>query len=126
MGLLIKIAWRNIWRSRTRSLVVLGAISLGIWALIFLLSFSRGMVYNLIDNSIRREIGHLQLEHPDFHKQREFRFYIEDADSLGALFFRDLAWSPYPNGWCRSGWCLLPRARAGCESGGWIPSGNPG
>ncbi len=89
MGLLIKIAWRNIWRSRTRSLVVLGAISLGIWALIFLLSFSRGMVYNLIDNSIRREIGHLQLEHPDFHKQREFRFYIEDADSLGALFFRD-------------------------------------
>ena len=89
MGLLIKIAWRNIWRSRTRSLVVLGAISLGIWALIFLLSFSRGMVYNLIDNSIRREIGHLQLEHPDFQKQRDFRFYLEDADSLGTLMFRD-------------------------------------
>ncbi|MCF8238646.1 MAG: FtsX-like permease family protein [Saprospiraceae bacterium] len=89
MGVLIKIAWRNIWRSRTRSLVVLGAISLGIWALIFLLSFSRGMVYNLIDNSIRREIGHLQLEHPEFNKQHDFRFHLENADSLGALFFQD-------------------------------------
>ena len=91
MRTLIKIAWRNIWRSPTRSLVVLGAISLGIWALIFLLSFSRGMIYNLIDNSIRREIGHLQLEHPDFHKQKEFQHYLPQADSLANILARDPA-----------------------------------
>jgi putative ABC transport system permease protein len=89
MGMLIRIAWRNIWRSRTRSFVVLGAISLGIWALIFLLSFSRGMVYNLIDNSIRREIGHLQLEHPEFRKQREFGYHLTQSGEKARVLLED-------------------------------------
>lgn len=89
MGLLIRIAWRNIWRSRTRSFVVLGAISLGIWALIFLLSFSRGMIYNLIENSIRRELGHLQLEHPDFRKQREFGYHLTGSGEKARLLRED-------------------------------------
>ncbi len=87
--MIIKIAWRNIWRSKTRSFVVLGAISLGIWALIFLLSFSRGMIYNLIDNSIRREIGHVQLEHPEFRKQREFKYYLENSTDKASLLTSD-------------------------------------
>lgn len=91
MGMLVTIAWRNIWRSRTRSLVVLGAIALGIWALIFLLSFARGMVFNLVENTVSREIGHLQLEHPDFSRQRDLRFRVTNADSLSAILEADPA-----------------------------------
>ena len=50
--MLLTIAWRNIWRSRTRSLVVIGAIVMGIWALVFMISFTVGMVKSYVDNAI--------------------------------------------------------------------------
>ncbi len=80
--MLLKIAWRNIWRSRTRSLVVIGAIVIGVWAEIFLMSFSLGMVKSYINNAIHGEISHIQLHHPEFQKEKEVEFYIEDAGAL--------------------------------------------
>lgn len=80
--MLFKIAWRNIWRSRTRSLVVIGAIIVGVWAEIFLMSFSEGMVKSYINNSIEGEISHIQLHHPDFLKDREIEYIIQDAGAL--------------------------------------------
>lgn len=80
--MLLKIAWRNIWRSRTRSLVVIGAIVIGVWAEIFLMSFSLGMVKSYINNAIHDEISHIQLHHPEFQKEKEIEYYIEDAGAL--------------------------------------------
>jgi len=80
--MILKIAWRNIWRSRTRSLVVIGAIIVGVWAEIFLMSFSEGMVKSYIDNSIRSEISHIQIHHPEFPKDREAIYIIENASAL--------------------------------------------
>ena len=80
--MLIKIAWRNIWRSRTRSLVVIGAIAIGVWAVIFLISFSSGMVTSYINNAIENEISHIQIHHPDFKEDEEVKFIIKDSDKL--------------------------------------------
>ena len=80
--MILKIAWRNIWRSRTRSLVVIGAIIVGIWAEIFLMSFSEGMVKSYIDNAIQSETSHIQLHQPDFLKDKEVKYVINDASSL--------------------------------------------
>ena len=80
--MLLKIAWRNIWRSRTRSLVVIGAIVVGIWAEIFLMSFSEGMIKSYINNTIEGEISHIQLHNPDFPKDREVVYTIENAAAL--------------------------------------------
>lgn len=91
MVMLIRIAWRNIWRHKTRSFVVMGAISLGIWSLIFLLSFSRGLIYNLIDNSIRREIGHVQVEHESYRQKREIGYLVEESARKVALLAADPA-----------------------------------
>ena len=80
--MLFKIAWRNIWRSRTRSLVVIGAIVVGVWAEIFMMSFSEGMIKSYINNAIEGEISHIQLHHSDFLKDREIEYIIEDASAL--------------------------------------------
>jgi ABC-type lipoprotein release transport system permease subunit len=80
--MLFKIAWRNIWRSRTRSLVVIGAIIIGIWAEIFLMSFSQGMMKSYINNAIQTEISHIQLHHPKFPAEKEVIYYFEDAAEL--------------------------------------------
>lgn len=74
--MILKIAWKNIWRSRTRSWVVIGAIILGIWSLIFMLSFSEGMINSYVSNAIQNEVSHIQLHPPEFLEDREVQYYF--------------------------------------------------
>ncbi|MCB0642173.1 MAG: ABC transporter permease [Phaeodactylibacter sp.] len=84
--MLFKIAWRNIWRSRTRSLVVIGAITVGVWSIIFLLSFSNGMVTSYVNNALENEISHIQVHNPKFIQDREVQYTIpQSAELLQAL-----------------------------------------
>ncbi len=80
--MLLKIAWRNIWRSRTRSLVVIGSIVIGVWAVIALISFSSGMVTTFINNSIKNELSHIQIHNEGFLKERGVKFSIDDNANL--------------------------------------------
>ena len=76
------LAWRNIWRSRTRSFVVMGAVAIGIWALLFLLSFSEGMINSYIESSIENQTSHLQIHNKEFQKDKEVKYFIEDSENL--------------------------------------------
>lgn len=75
--MLFTISWRNIWRSRTRSMVVMGAIILGVWALIFMISFSTGMIKSYVNNAIQNEISHIQIHNPDFMEDKESKYFME-------------------------------------------------
>lgn len=77
--MLLNIAWRNIWRSKLRSFVVIGAVIVGIWALIFLMSFVEGMVNSYIYNAIQYETSHIQLHHPQYKDDRDIQYDIQDA-----------------------------------------------
>ncbi len=80
--MLFKISWRNIWRSRTRSAVVISSIAVGVWALSFVLSFSNGLIYTFIQNAIRDQYSHIQIHHPKFPEDKNNKHYIENADSI--------------------------------------------
>ncbi len=80
--MLPKIAWRNIWRSRTRSLVVIGSVIIGIWALIFLLGFFRGQVDNYVSNIIENETSHIQVHDSLFKTDFEVRLFIPEATRI--------------------------------------------
>ena len=80
------LAWRNVWRSRTRSLVVMGAVAVGIWALLFLLSFSQGMMESYIESAIENQTSHLQVHNKDFLKDNEVKYFIENGDSVLKAF----------------------------------------
>ncbi|MCB0688353.1 MAG: ABC transporter permease [Saprospiraceae bacterium] len=77
-----KIAWRNIWRSRTRSLVVIGSVVIGIWALIFLLGFFRGQVDNYVSNIIENETSHIQIHDSLFKTDFEVRLFMPEATAM--------------------------------------------
>ncbi len=76
------LAWRNVWRSRTRSLVVMGAVAIGIWALLFLLSFSQGMIQSYIKTSIETQTSHIQIHNKDFQRDKEVKFVIDNSAEL--------------------------------------------
>jgi putative ABC transport system permease protein len=78
--MLFQIAWRNIWRNKSRSLVVISSIIIGVWAGIFILSFAWGMYKNNINESVYRQLSHIQIHHPTFGEENDSKFTITNTD----------------------------------------------
>lgn len=66
MKVLIKLGWRNLWRNYRRTLIILAAISLGVWAMIFMTALMRGMVEQMVKTGTGTFLGHVQIHHTDY------------------------------------------------------------
>ena len=66
LPVLSRLAWRYLWRNHRRTIVMLGAISIGAWAMIFMTALTRGMVDQMISDGISVLPGHVQLHNPDY------------------------------------------------------------
>ncbi len=64
--LLIILAWRNLWRNIRRTLVILFAIILGVWAMVVMAAFMRGMSIQILNDSINNLTGHIQIHAPGY------------------------------------------------------------
>jgi ABC-type lipoprotein release transport system permease subunit len=63
-----QIAWRNIWRYPRRTSVILIAVVIGVWSMIFLGALMRGIIVGMIHNGINTLTGHIlihQSRYPD-------------------------------------------------------------
>ncbi len=66
MKIVLRLAWRNLWRNHRRTLIMLAAIVVGTWAMIFMTALMRGMVDEMVKDGISVLPGHVQVHHPDF------------------------------------------------------------
>jgi len=80
--MIISIAWRNIWRNRLRSLVVISAVVLGLTGCIFSVAWMNGMMQQMITSSIESQISNIQVHHPGYEANDELRYFIANADSV--------------------------------------------
>jgi putative ABC transport system permease protein len=80
--MLLKIASRNIWRSKKRSLIIITAVSIGLWAGIFLMGFYNGMIEQRINTAVTSELSHIQLHHPEFRKEYDIRYYLPKGSEM--------------------------------------------
>lgn len=76
------IAWRNIWRNRTRSLVIIASVTLGLWAGIFIMALSFGMTEERKEKLINEQLSHIQIHEPGFTDTQELGQYIPDGPDL--------------------------------------------
>jgi len=65
-SLLTRLAWRSVWRQRRRSLILLAAITLGVWAMIAMAALFRGWLEGQVDNEIDNLTGHVQIHAPGY------------------------------------------------------------
>ena len=93
LPILWTLAWRNLWRNHRRTLIMLGAIGLGSWAMIFMTALSRGMVNAMVEDGIRALPGHVQAHHPDFRDDPSVAnlIGISDAELTESLTASGLA-----------------------------------
>lgn len=65
-GFMARLAWRNIWRQKRRTLITAAAIASAMLLCLFMRSMQEGSYSNNLDNATRFYSGHLQLQHPEF------------------------------------------------------------
>ena len=66
LQILAILAWRNLWRNHRRTIIMISAITLGVWAMIFMTALMRGMVNEMLRDGIQVLPGHVQIHHPGF------------------------------------------------------------
>ena len=76
------LAWRNLWRNHRRTIVMVSAITIGVWAMIFMTALMRGMVNDMVRDGIRALPGHVQVHHPDFRDDPSILNLIPTSDSV--------------------------------------------
>ncbi|MFT5724366.1 MAG: putative ABC transport system permease protein [Bacteroidia bacterium] len=82
--LLVKIAWKNIWRNKVRSFVVITAISLGLWSGVFGSAFVQGMMKSKVEDVIQTEMSHIQIHMPKFRDEYDGSLYIANGAKIAA------------------------------------------
>jgi len=95
VGAMTRLAWRNLWRNHRRTLIMLLAITLGVWAMIFMTALMRGMVDEMVKDGINALPGFVQVHHPDFRDDPSIENSIPTADSA---FIRAMD-NPQVKGW---------------------------
>lgn len=82
MKTLIKISWRNVWRNPKRSLVMILAITIGLWGGIFAASLSFGLIAQRFELTIVQHISHIQIHHPDFLKDQNIKYTLPEWEKI--------------------------------------------
>jgi putative ABC transport system permease protein len=80
--MILRMAWRNIWRNKARSIVIMLSVAIGLLAGTGVLALYAGMMKSRIRTVIDTEVGHLQIHHPKFKKDNHPAFILYDANAL--------------------------------------------
>lgn len=89
--LLTVLAWRNLWRHPRRTIIMLTAIALGVWMMLFTAAFMQGMMEQQVQDTISNLTGHVQIHHPGYRDdpaiensmkiaQGDIHSVLQDAD----------------------------------------------
>lgn len=62
----LSLSWRNVWRNKTRSLIIVTSVAIGLFAGVFVLGLYDGMLRARVQIVIENEVGHLQIHQPRF------------------------------------------------------------
>ena len=94
----LQLAWRNIWRNKRRTAIILTAVVIGVWSMILLGSLMRGMAVGMIKNGISTLTGHIQIHHKGYRNDPAIENRISDPrvveDVLRKVLPQDALWSP--------------------------------
>ena len=68
MKTIIKIAWRNLWRNKLRTSVIIVSIILGLWGSMFFMALINGMNDNRISSAIDYYLAHIQIHRQGYQE----------------------------------------------------------
>lgn len=80
--MLVSLCWKNVWRSKVRSLVVIIAVTLGLFGGIFGTSVMNGVAKQKVESVINTEISHIQIHDPKYLENNDSEFIIQNPEQI--------------------------------------------
>jgi ABC-type lipoprotein release transport system permease subunit len=84
MNIVVRLAWRNLWRHQRRTWLTVGAMVFSNTLLVFMISMQFGMYDLMIDNTLKVFTGHMQVQAPGYKDDQKMRQTVADVTPLAA------------------------------------------
>lgn len=79
---LFKLSWRSIWRHKRRTVITAFSIALGLTLAIFFTALNEGVYYQMTNDAVRMQAGHITLEHPHYRDAPAVDLFVENVTAL--------------------------------------------
>lgn len=79
---LIKISWRNVWRNKLRSLVVIISMVFGLLGGIIIIAMSFGLNEERMNNAVDTYLSHIQIHNKLFSEDYNIKYTIDNLDLI--------------------------------------------
>ena len=82
MNIVLRLAWRNLWRQPRRTWLTIGAMVFSNALLVFMISLQFGMYELMIGNTLQAFTGHIQVQAPGYKDDLKMRQVVPNIDRL--------------------------------------------
>jgi putative ABC transport system permease protein len=76
------LSWKNIWRNKVRSFVVIAAMALGIFGGLFACAVFQGMSERRVKEALTKEVAHIQIHDPKYMDNPDIGLILPDAQGI--------------------------------------------
>jgi len=78
----IKLAWRNLWRNKGRTLITVASVFFGVLISTVMSSMQEGSYTSMVDNVVRFYSGYIQIHQEDYWENKTINNIFEPTDSI--------------------------------------------
>ena len=79
---LIKISWRNVWRNKLRSFVVIISVVFGLLGGIIIIAMSYGLNEERMNNAVETYLSHIQIHNKSFSEEYNIKHTIDNLEGI--------------------------------------------
>ncbi|UTW63399.1 ABC transporter permease [bacterium SCSIO 12741] len=83
--ILARLAWRNLWRNRRRTLITISSIAFAVVIAVVMRGFQLGTYDSMIEGTLRTSSGHVQIQHKDFFDDASIEHIFDYTPELQKL-----------------------------------------
>lgn len=80
--MLLLLAWKNIWRNKKRSTILILAAALGLWGGVFTVALMLGLWNSMTESAINLSLSHLQIHSKDYKYEKNINSFINEYEQV--------------------------------------------
>lgn len=87
--MLLRMAWRNLWRSKRRTLITLGSVAFGVWLAVTFIGVGENSYSGMLETGARLGAGHVTIQPAGYQDTPGLDHSLPDASTLRESLAQD-------------------------------------